>query len=264
MMGGLEGIRMKLALLVLAIASASAQSVTTVWDNAGHEILTRGVMLGKESFDEGHITQICKSVLADGPQRKFVELTFLTSDRSLHPVAKFDHMSFSFWREQYEAAARAQEPTAQMVAINGDAALLIRDVAGKAHKTVLQGQDPLILNSTHPRLELIYFAFSFPPPGAYDGGVDVFARAEHVPDSKGGLALLSWAENLFPGAWISLSIREDPWFSTEPRFPYFYPFANELDKPPSEGEYKKTRTMSCISRSGMRNCSVWTGAQTLY
>src|ERR1700733_13813704 len=109
---------MRLTLFAAAITVASAQSPTTVWNHDDPKILTRGVILGKELFDEESIVRICKSVLADGPQRKFVELTFLTSDRSLHPRTKFDHMSFSFWREQYEAAARAQEPTAQMVAIN--------------------------------------------------------------------------------------------------------------------------------------------------
>ena len=84
-----------LSILVFVITLASAQSFKTLWNDAHPGFLSRGVVLDIESFNETRILEICKSILEEDADRRFVQVRFFSSERSAHPMPKLDHMTFS-------------------------------------------------------------------------------------------------------------------------------------------------------------------------
>lgn len=233
-------------LLCLGIFAATifGQTQSTLWDDEHQGFLRRGIALRSAPFDAATIIPVCKEVLTVR-SGGFIQVTVLPEKQTALPLHKPDHLSFESWKRWHDASEKSQGPIAEMISVDGNSILRLRDLDGHISEVVLQGKNPLTVGMA----QILYFGFSGSTPGLIQPArVDIFVKSNPLIDMEAARSLLkAWADR-FPEFSVSLRVREDMWFTTDWTFPFFFPFGED-GKPPAQKEYAQTHTIMCSDNS---------------
>jgi hypothetical protein len=238
-------------LCFLALATVASGDTVLLRDTDGH-VEQIAVRVEPGAFDQAYVERLAGSELRRGRHRAFERLLVLGS-KGGPPLTKPDHVSFGYWKRQYENSRASPNEIAEMIAVGGDSVLRFHDAAGNVGAKILSGKNPLIVHIGAKVFEVVYFSFA--TSIAYGKQVDVYVRGDVSPTVESGLALLKRFEDLFPDLRVSVSLRSDAWFVFEPSYPFYNPLIPG-GNPPAEEEYNQAGTLVCAPKAGSPSCRV--------
>jgi hypothetical protein len=173
-------------------------------------------------------------------------LTIFTSvpDRNYF-FSNVDHKPYRFWVRELGHALDVFLPMAQVISTREGAVLRVAFAPRKLIREVLNGRDPLQLESGGRSYEIIHIA----TVRSYKGGTSlyVFVRTASVLDEAACLAvatLISSRLTVDPAEENSIAFRNDSFFYSHAD----YPFLNRFEVPdtiPSEEEFQGTYVVFC-------------------
>ena len=201
-------------------------------------------------FNEQALVDLARSELARAPRREFTQLLFYGEPGGA-PTSKPNHGSYDYWRRLYEVAAQTPNAIAEVISIDNNVILRMRDLDGKVTRRVLSGDDPLRMVVNSDPLEIVYI--SFRPSSLLSEAVSVYARTSAPLRAETGLILLRQLESALGDLQVSLAIRHDGWFIYQPGYPFLNPFLEEANLPTHE-EYDKEPTLVCGRSTGTMAC----------
>ena len=212
----------------------------------------KSIAISPNLFNEMHLEQVCRSELSKSPRSGFMQILLL-GDRGGSPLPKSGHFDFKMWRRMHDEAVNMPNEFAEMISINGEAVLRMRDGSGKVTKKVLTEHDPLKVVIAGDMFEIIYLGFSAPAPFTLQR-VDAYVRTSASLKPESGLDLLRKLDQVFPGYEVSVFVRDDPWFIYQPSYPFFNPFVEE-PTPPTDPDHLAP-TLQCGHWSGAPSCKI--------
>lgn len=229
-------IRAILMLILAGTASADRVLVEHRWPSL-REIT---IQVESAKFTPEYLMRICRTQLKTKPIEPFLRVEIF-GDEGGSLLPKPSHFIFQSWLglRRYKLG-----PYAELLAINGNAVLRMRDPEGMVSSRVIAGRNPLQISIGVYHYEIVHFDLrDWPGPK-----VEVYARTEAPLAPDPGIALLRALKPLFARCRsLSLYLRNDAWFVHEPNFPYLYPFESNEPRPIEE-EYRKTLTLTCQRR----------------
>jgi len=239
-------------LVVLLGLAFVASGEKVLSDLSRGTVRQKSVLLSRESFTTANLLRLGRAEL--GARRTTFTQVIFYGDGAGAPLPKPSHITYDHWRELYESQANFPNEIAEMIAIGKNAVLRVHEATGRVSRNVIAGKDPLQLESGHDNIELLYFGFT--TQSSYIAQrVDVYARTAAPLTAERGVELLRSMETVFPYWEVSLFVQRDPWFVSEPSYPFFNPFVPRLNLPTPE-EYQATKTLRCGHLSGSASCVI--------
>jgi hypothetical protein len=239
------------AIFVLLTLAMIVDADTVLRELARTGMRQKAIDVAPESFSESYLERLSRKELARSPRSNFTQILFY-GDRGGPPLPKASHDSYEHWRGLYETLARTPNQIAEAISIGKDAVLRVCDGSGRLSRKVLAGRDPLQIDLGSDRFEIVYLAFT--APGSYIlQRVDIYVRTTSPLNTETGLELLRKLQPIFPDLEVSLLVRNDAWFISEPSYPFVNPFVAAAN-PPTAEEYSHSRTLRCGQRSGSPSC----------
>lgn len=170
------------------------------------------------------------------------------------PLPKPSHTGYNNWRSTWDILSGQQRPQAEIIAINGNAVLRVRDAAGKISTKALAGSNPLIVE-LGPRTYTIGH-IAVPESAASFQNIYVYLQTEGALSEEDGLELYKRFVRVFSGLDVSVFVRNDMWFIRQMTFPFVIPYSADMN-PPTLAEYTASKTLECSRVGGSASCSIW-------
>lgn len=238
-----------LGCLLLIAAALGADVVYRESVSAGVRLKSIGLTPG--SFSEGYVERLALRELAGGPRSRFVKIDIYGQGGTPLPIPP--HVSYESWRQMHDLARQTPNEVAEVISIEGNAVLRMRDATGSLTRRVLVGRDPLQREVLGQHVEVVYIVFSNGFRGDMARSVGVYALMPGPLTEQVGLELLGQLDRLFTGLQVSVVIRNDSWFIYSAGYPFLNPFVND-GVPPSDVEYDQTKTLVCGHWTGTSSC----------
>jgi len=170
-------------------------------------------------------------------------------------------VSYGFWGVLYEKLGGRLPASAELLIINGAAAVRVRDANGLIKTRVLRGPDPYLLHIGDAELRLVHVDIgNGPRVHEVDSGAMLrcyFMTSDSLGEALGRAAIAE-IQRTTSTRNIGVAIRHDPWFIKDSDFPVVPPYT-PLIRPPSREEYEKGDQVSCTDSALVTGC-VSTGA----
>jgi hypothetical protein len=171
-------------------------------------------------------------------------------------------VSYEVWRDLYRDYEKGIPPSAELLMINGNAAMRMRDRDGSVRMIALQGSNPFIIHGPGGDFNLLHLAI--------EEGTSTYALEHQTTDTTQIFLCFitgTKAIDITNGKAIAMKLRKDiglgevevrlssdPWFITDSSFPIVSPYAAGA-KPPTEGEYQRAPEILCTADAQVISCS---------
>jgi hypothetical protein len=153
------------------------------------------------------------------------------------------------WKFHRGLALRRRWDIASVTATHKGSVLRFR-LGGKVGKQILSGEDPTIVTIDDTRYDVAWIAFS--DSGLYP--LQVFLTADQRLSLEAGRKLLQHLLLILPEKPLRVVVRNDYWFTEEPDFPVFYPFAPEKLTPAMKDSVTQGSQMECTTSRDQHDC----------
>lgn len=210
--------------------------------------LHRCVLIEQKEFNRERVEAISRTFLNENRSLPVLKLSIVTNRRdsaiALCGKCMYDY-PFSVWLRLRRQWLLEHGPVAEMIAINGNAVLRVRDRAGDIQRVVLAGNDPLRVRVAGTAIEILHIAF----PSA-EGVFRSRETLEFYARRSGPLSLNEAVEVTrvlrdATGGRIDLSVRADSWFVASEHFPIVSIF-EPITEPPRYESLVQNKTIYCI------------------
>jgi len=224
------------------------------------EMWLRRVVVDRTEFTPDRLERRFRQFLLQGQgAAKLVQLrVFVDREDVLANCQCMTDINYVAWRGQFEEYRNRIAPTAELTIIGHSAVMRIRDLKGRVHIKVLQGNHPLRITADDCVAEAIHVH------------PDVFRRPQHPrPETEPDLTFYlvaerplttSCAETATRGLHralqverIAVNVRTDAWF-IDGQFPIIYSFQENLN-PPSQDAHRRASEIGCWATPGSVRCS---------
>jgi len=171
-------------------------------------------------------------------------------------------VSYEVWRDLYRDYEKGIPPSAELLMINGNAAMRTRDKNGKISMVVLQGSNPFIIHVPGRDFSLLHLAIE---EGASRMALEqrttestvmllCYIAGDGSIDVENGRAIAEVLRKEIGLGEVYVHLRSDPWFITDSSFPIVSPYAADA-KPPTEEEYQRAPQIMCVADRQPISCS---------
>jgi hypothetical protein len=237
--------------ICLVAASLRADSVFT--DSSRDGLREFGITLSDGFFTPEHLEQLARAELARTPRATFIKLTMVGSKGGL-PLPKAPDAIYSFenWLRFYDEAAATPNEIAEMIAINGDAVLIVRDRSGSLTERILAGRNPLRVTAGGQDLQIVDVILI--RAILYGADIRFFLRTTELLRVEAGEKLLEVLQSSAPKFRISATVQNNAWFVGD-EYPFFNPLVEQRIEPTKE-EYLQTKTLECGYVAESPSCAI--------
>jgi hypothetical protein len=245
----------RVCLVLVLAASAFAADRVEIYGSGRMFAFGRATVPGGQ-FDLNQAIRVAREFLSENKDKVLLRLTTVPEDAPIGGCGgNMEQGRYTNWRDCYDARALFHFPAAELIKIDENAVLQFRRKDDSVSSIILQGADPRYV--------------------AVDGflGMIVGTETMHTTDAGTpylGLFLMgrgslnsavaaAYAKSLAvkTGIQTEIKFRADPWFIDH------LPFLQTWLLPPSEEEYRRTKTLGCNYLFGNRNGCSWTGVERL-
>jgi hypothetical protein len=173
------------------------------------------------------------------------------------------HVSYEFWEFLYSSRRCVHDPAAELLLLGVNSAMRVRDSNDELIYRTLQGENPYVLEVDNKKLELVHL--SLYPLGKLNGskkdarepGLAFFFKSEPPVEEQIARSALSALAKEIPEAHLSVLIRSDAWFISDPDFPIAPKFLRSDQLPPSKIEYERGAQWTCVAGRHAEKIHCW-------
>jgi len=168
-------------------------------------------------------------------------------------------VTYVLWRSLFRDYESHIIPSAELLMIDGSAAMRVREASGRVVTKILQGSDPYLLKLTGSELEILHMAVvpaedSFQnQAGKTSVRLDFFLLASAPFDESTAGTATQRLREATGIEEITLAIRSDPWFIVEDTFPVAPRYVTDL-RPPTKEQYEEAPQYTCVADAKHINC----------
>jgi hypothetical protein len=245
---------------ILAASALGADQVQTYL--SGKKFAFGRATIPRGQLDLNQAIRVAREFLNENKDKVFLYLTTAPEDAPTGGCGGIlDQSRYTSWRECYDARARFNFPATEFIKIDEDAVLRFRHKDDNVSGILLLGSDPRYV-VVGGLLGLIVGIETMQVAEQGDAGtlsyLDLYLMGRGSLDAT---VAATYAKSLSvkTGLRTNIEFRADPWFIDQ----FLFPFLERWLVPPSEVEYKRTKTLSChYFLPGNSGCS-WTGVERL-
>ena len=195
------------ALLFISVMKAQTAE-TTMWDDKGGILQSRGILIAAEGFSKESVLRICKREMQLSRAEVF-NLAIITDMRQSYDLARASHVPLGRWVANCRHAAATPTNIALLSRIGSDAVVRIR-VGLQTFRLVLAGDDPLRYTIDGSTFDIIHLGLA--PQAMFP----IFAYATSLTASvRNAEHLYQHLQSRLSERAISVTVRRDSWFSDE-------------------------------------------------
>ncbi|MBI2685179.1 MAG: hypothetical protein HYX27_02605 [Acidobacteria bacterium] len=192
--------------LMLWVVSAFGESV--LWNHEKGPVLFRAVLVSEAEFNDKFLEELARRERTLRPNG-LVKLVILTSEKQRFDLDVAYHMPISSWLTRCVDATTAELKVAELILLEGDAILRIRD-GRVTRRILLTSLDPLQYGTPE-----VGFDVSNIHVEPYASRVVVHAIAKGNPTIRDAAQFFRTLREKVPNSRVSVVIRKDPWFIEE-------------------------------------------------
>ncbi len=250
---------------LICTATVASSREQTVSDYYRPEMWRRIIVVSRDEFTPDRLERRFRQFLLLGEgASSIVQLQVFVDQSDVWDNRQyFTDMNYRMWRMLFEDYVKRFAPVAQLTIIGRSASMRIRDLAGRVHSKVLQGDDPLRVVTHDCIAEVIHIhpdVFRRPGEPRLENQPDLtfYLRAEQKLSRGCAESIARSLHRRVKVDRIKARIRPDTWFIADGFFPIVYPFQEKLD-PPSAEEDQKVLQIGCLARSDSAAVRCWGG-----
>jgi hypothetical protein len=251
-----SGVAAALAGIGLFPGALLAQQVIMRVDDG--RALLEEVVIGEDANSPEKVRALALSFIQrEGAKHVLIQLVMGNSQETVMNAARRGRMhGLTFERAVAEIGAEGlpPQPIARLLSISGRA-LLSHRYAGALHEELLKGsEDPSRMDESNPDLQVLHVSLTKLGAGSTtqpDFTLQVYARAP-VVSAAGAASLVRRFAKLSNATTISVSLRLDQWFLTDPGYPGVLPFVVSTAVP-SAMDYLRSPSIACtLNPAGLK------------
>jgi hypothetical protein len=236
----------------ICLVTSSLRADSVFQDSSKGGLREVGISLSDGVFTAEHLEQLARAELERTPRATFIKLTMVGTKGGL-PLPKATDAAYSFenWRRIYDLATPNE--IAEMIRINDDAALIVRDRTGRLTERILTGRNPLRVAGAGQDFQIVDIILS--RAIAYGADIRFFLRTAGPLRVEAGEELLQMLQSSVPNSRVSASVQNNAWFVDDGDYPFLNPFV-EREAEPTKEEYLQTKTLDCEYVAGSPSCTI--------
>jgi hypothetical protein len=249
--------KMMRALLFILIALPVATSQTLVWQSRQQNLLVRTLIVPPSEFNVGGVERLFRRLLSEtANERGFIDIRVYPSFEAASANCKCQSdITYQVWKGQFDEQRTQPLPGAELISYGASSAMLFRSPSGVTESKILRGADPRVFDSLTCSAELLYVSAA---PPSYNERVDspqatFYFRSAKEPTEQCARELAQGLSTKTRIRAFDLWLRSDAWFIEDELFPILYAFDNSRT-PPSEADYKASKTAGCVLAAGKFSC----------
>jgi hypothetical protein len=227
-------------LLLLCLTATILCADTRLEDSASDDLRMVTIRVSEGSFTLEHLEELARLELSRTPHVNLIRLTIMGA-QGWYSVPTPDHFGFQTWINVYSSSNEPNE-VAEMVAIRDNAVLRVRDRSGMITEKILSGKNPLRIAVAGQDFQVLYVYASL----WRQEDIRFFIRTASPLRVDSGEELLRMFQVALPNRAIAVNVQNDGLFIGSPGYPFLNPFVR-IEKPPTEQEYIRMKTLRCDS-----------------
>jgi hypothetical protein len=222
-------------------------------------VIRRELILPTSEFNASRMEERFREILAQTPREtrvlKVEAMDRPTSRLLVHKGVIDGH--YGHWKLHFKDYAQGIPPFAELLLLDNNAAMRIRDSQGRVSLKVLRGQNPYLVRAGNKEFMLLHLFIS-ESRNLDRGGYAVYLRFylvthDHFDEATARAVLQALRESAPSIEDIAVAIRNDPWFVLDSDFPVVSPFLTEIN-PPSKEQFEKAPQWTCIQSDEHMAC----------
>ena len=226
-------------------------------------IVMRDITVAERDFTLPQLEKLFRGLLHEGDTvPRVLKVEAYTDQNAFSGTFKYTtDVSYDTWLAWHLDYAKAVRSSAELLMINGNAAMRLRDASGAVQSLVLEGSNPYALNASGIDFCLLHLAASKSAPitskkwdeHTYVSNLSLFLVAKSTVNQKAAEAVSEKLRTIIGVEQATVEVRTDPWFIRDETFPIVSPYVN-AGKPPTREEYEHSQQWSCIANSEGVQC----------
>lgn len=234
-------------------------------EEAQPQIVMRDIIVADHEFTLFQLEKRFRGLLRqEGAVPRVLKVEAFTDPKTVSGTFKYtSDVSYEAWLAWYLDYAKAIPSSAELLVINGNAAMRVRDASGAIQTLVLEGSNPYALNAGGIDFYLLHLAASKSAPitskkwdeRTYVSTLSLFLVTQGNVNQKVAEAVSEKLRAMTGVEQATVEIRSDAWFIRDEAFPIVSPYV-KLGTPPTKEEYEHSRQWSCIANSEGVQCSI--------
>jgi len=234
----------------------------TILNQQQQSISWRRIVVNSSDFSVDKLEGKFRSLLADeGSRFRVIKLeVFIDRNEARNGNCKCStDVTYGLWKELYREYEKGLPASAELLMIDGNAAMRVRGSDGAVTLKLLHGNDPYNVYVDRVGLRLIHMATI---PRESQSSENERTRALNLAffmvtassfNESTARAAVEKLRRVTGSEGIELEIRADPWFIASSDFPVVPPYIQQA-KPPSEEEYAAGLQWTCLLENSRTRC----------
>lgn len=170
----------------------------------------------------------------------------------------FTDVTYGLWKLLFSEYEQGIPPFAELIGLNGNVAMRVRDIDGRVTVKVLEGRSPYEISGCGASLSLLHIGITQTKSAANLQesltNVHFFVLSQGAVEESIAHCALRKIEDLKLTKSLAVSLRRDPWFIEDSDYPVVLPFLTSAYGPSKE-EYETAPQWRCSSYEGKTICS---------
>lgn len=243
--------------LCLILVTGALASELELWHAEADNAVSLGVVISGRNLTTNRLHSLAESYLRKYKRKRFIQVFLSTSQSCLSPEPRSPHASKPLLEQVLRRRGECLGRVAELMSLNGNAALRIAENGEQAESILLRGRDPYYLRFPAKNVRIVLVApFAASLLRIPLDKRKVFLRvSEELMNVKAMKAVFREVSSQLPPGSLTVVFRTDDFFWPDLLFPLSFPF---ISSPLTGiGAYNQRQNAFClIDLTGALTCRI--------